>query len=244
MAADAASILAALQDVDVERQARAADTALAQRVLALKQYQHRRCDRSHAESLGDPRFSAAARFFLDDLYGPQDFSARDAQFARIVPALVRLFPQEIVETVQSMAALHVLSERLDTAMARHLSSPALSRVDYVSAWQATGQADARRRQLAQVMALGEQLARYTRHRWLRHSLRLMRKPAQAAGLGDLQAFLERGFDTFAAMRDASDFLARVQQRETALMQRLFEADAVAAATGPTPAVTDAIGQLP
>ena len=37
---------------------------------------------------------------------------------------------------------------------------------------------------------------------LRNSLRLMRGPAQVAGLGDLQAFLESGFETFRAMRGA------------------------------------------
>ena len=46
---------------------------------------------------------------LDELYGPQDFSDRDAQFARVVPALVRLFPQELVETVAVLARLHALS---------------------------------------------------------------------------------------------------------------------------------------
>ena len=35
---------------------------------------------------GDARYAGAARFFLDELYGPGDFSQRDAQFARVVPA--------------------------------------------------------------------------------------------------------------------------------------------------------------
>ncbi len=60
----------------------------------------------------------AARFFLDDLYGPEDFTRRDEQFARVVPGLVRLFPQEIVGTVISLGELHALSEQFDTAMAR------------------------------------------------------------------------------------------------------------------------------
>jgi hypothetical protein len=57
-----------------------------------------------------------------------------------------------------------------------------------------------------MLAVGTALDRYTRNPLLRHSLRLMRGPAQAAGLGVLQAFLERGFDTFGEMRGATEFL--------------------------------------
>ena len=114
----AASILGHLQQVDAERSHRAADQALAQQVSAVKAYQRERFSRTHADLLAHPRYAAAARFFLDDLYGPQDFAERDAQFARIVPALVRLFPHEVVATVESLAELHALSESLDSAMAR------------------------------------------------------------------------------------------------------------------------------
>jgi hypothetical protein len=49
----------------------------------------------------------------------------------------------------------------------------------------------------------------------------MRGPASAAGLGILQAFLERGFDTFRDMRGAQEFLATVTLRERELAARLF-----------------------
>ena len=49
------------------------------------------------------------------------------------------------------------------------------------------------------MKLGQDLTRFTRMPGLRMMLRMMRKPAQAAGLGALQHFLETGFDTFGAM---------------------------------------------
>ena len=104
MAADQDSILRELGRVEAERQARQRDPRLAARVLALKRYQQARFARTHADLLADARYGPAARFFLEDLYGPQDFAERDAQFARIVPALVRMFPQEIVETVQSLVA--------------------------------------------------------------------------------------------------------------------------------------------
>lgn len=244
MAADQDSILRELGRVEAERQARQRDPRLAARVLALKRYQQARFARTHADLLADARYGPAARFFLEDLYGPQDFAERDAQFARIVPALVRMFPQEIVETVQSLVALHALTETLDGRMAAALSTDEPDRASYVQAWQQVGSRAEREQQLAEVLALGEQLDRYTRRALLRQSLRLMRGPARAAGLGALQQFLERGFDTFGAMRGAQDFLARVQQRESVLMNRLFESDAVAMVTSGAPRVTEVIGQLP
>ena len=73
---------------------------------------------------------------------------------------------------------------------------------------------------------------------------MMRGPARAAGLAALQTFLERGFDTFAAMKGAEPFLDAVQGREQAAIQRLFAPDAVAAATANVLNVDDPIGQLP
>lgn len=75
------------------------------------------------------------------------------------------------------------------------------------------------------MAVGESLDRLTRKPLLRQSLRLMRGPAQMAGLGALQTFLETGFDTFRAMRGATEFLSTVRQREDRLARGLFQADA-------------------
>ena len=69
------------------------------KVLLLKAFQRQRFARTYEDLLDTPRYGAAARFFLDELYGPTDFTRRDAQFARVVPALVRLFPPEVVETV-------------------------------------------------------------------------------------------------------------------------------------------------
>ena len=239
----ATRILQSLAAVDVERRKRADAPPLAGDVAALKAYQQARFARTHASLLAHPRYGRAANFFLNELYGPQDFTQRDAQFSRIVPALVRLFPADTVATVESLAAVHALSERLDTAMAIHLGGAAPTRSSYVRAWQATGEAAARARQIELVMSVGEALDRHTRSFVLRASLKAMRGPARAAGMGALQTFLEGGFDAFGAMGGAREFLAAIESRETALARRLFDPAAVAAATGPV-AADDVLAQLP
>lgn len=233
--AHADAILASLAAVEHERERRLGDLALAQRVNAVKRYQQARFRLTHADFMANPRYGAVAHFFLEELYGPADFAQRDAQFARIVPALVRLFPPEIVGTVRELAELHALSESLDTALAQALPSERLEAKAYVLGWRGAGRAQDRERQVALTLAIGTALDRYTRMPVLTASLRLMRGPARAAGLSELQAFLERGFETFKGMGGAEDFLAAIGERERSLAAQLFEADVDAVA---------ASGQLP
>ncbi len=242
MSADASAILDQLRAVEFERARRAADPEFAATVVQLKHYQQRRFSRTYADLLASDRYRAAATFFLDDLYGPRDFSERDAQFARVVPTLAKLFPDEIVETVRTLAELHALSERLDSTMASFLLGRPIDAAAYLGAWQRTGDAPGRERQIALTLAIGATLDRLTRKPLLRRSLHLMRAPARAAGLGDLQRFLESGFDTFREMRGAQEFLDVVGTRERSLAASLFGAS-VAFATSDS-RVQVALGQLP
>ena len=99
-----------------------------------------------------------------------------------MPALVRLFPEDVVKTVKALSELHAISERLDTRMARNLDSPDITARNYVSAWQATGGAADREMQVGLTLTVSDRLDGFTRSLIMRNSLRLMRQPAQAAGL--------------------------------------------------------------
>jgi hypothetical protein len=212
-----------LHAVAALRRARSDDPALAERTLRIKRFQHERFRRSYADLLARPDLRTAATFFLDELYGPRDFSARDAQFERIVPALVRMLPAEIMGTVRQLSELHALSERLDHRMSKCFGDGVeVDRWTYRAAWQATGEPAARRTQIDLMMAIGQALSRYTRSPWLRSVLRMMRGPAGLAGLAALQQFLERGFDTFRGLPDPQGFLDTIARREAAIADWLFE----------------------
>lgn len=231
---DAATILTSLRVVEQERNRRAEDPGLAARVHAVKAYQEARFRHTYADLLVHPRYGAAARFFLEELYGPQDFTRRDAQFARVVPALVRLFPHEVVETVAALGALHALSETLDGAMGSTLTDGFVDATRYTAAWQTVGRREDRRAQIELTLTVGRSLDRYTSVPMLALSLKMMRGAARAAGLSELQAFLEKGFDTFKAMRGAGEFLELVEQREGTLMRDLFDNPLAAAMSGRLP----------
>lgn len=201
--------------------------AMAAAIAAIKQLQSLRFCATYADFLASPRHEAATRFFLDELYGEHDFSERDAQFGRIASGIENLFPAAVGQLAIDLAETHALSERLDHEMARHwlaLGDDLADSERYVQCWRATGEPAHRSRQLAVVLHMGQELQRLTRIKSLLIALKMMRKPSRLAGLSSLQHFLERGFEAFAAMGSASEFLAAIETREHAWITAMFEVD--------------------
>lgn len=206
--------------------------ALAAGIATVKRFQAARFTRTYADVLASGPYKGAARFFVDELYSGRDFTERDAQFSRIAGALQTFFPKNVVATAVALAQLHALTEEIDHEMGRVWVGSEASSTDetqrYMQVWCAVGRHEDRSRQLARVLEVGNELDRLTRLPGLRLTLRMMRRPAQAAGLSSLQSFLETGFDTFGAMSGkgsgARDFLALIQTRESALIEALFSGD--------------------
>jgi hypothetical protein len=221
MAGTAQAIQQHLDRVNMLRGARLANEGLARRVAAVKRYQHARFSRDYAGLIASTRYGAAAGFFLEDLYGPMEFGDRDAQFERVIPAMGKLLPDEVMHTVVQLAELHALSEDLDQQMALALDADDVEAGSYRAAWLSVGRREDRERQVSLLIAIGDALDRHTRHAWLRTTLKLMRGPARAAGLSQLQSFLERGFAAFAAMGNAQEFLAIIAANERQQILDMF-----------------------
>ena len=236
MDASAHQIHDALQAVSQLRQQHAADPALAQASATIRRFQARRFQASYADLMHSPRYKAAAAFFLQELYSDKNYAERDQQFARIANTIARIFPQTVVNTAAALAETHALTEQLDDLMARqwladraeHPQSSECAR--YIRCWRGVGDAAARQRQLDVVLHLGHALNRLTNTLGLRTLLKMMRRPAAAAGLTTLQQFLETGFDAFAGMRGADNFLKVIAERESAWIRSLFDDDLVACET--------------
>jgi hypothetical protein len=190
--------------------------------MAVKGLQTERFERDYADLLQGGEFSAPLRFFLEELYGPVDYSRRDQQFERIAPAVSEFFPTEVSRTVEDLVALHALSETLDLAMAREATRLGrdVDAQSYRAAWQKLDCSIERQRQLSLVLSLGTQLGSLTRRRLLRRMLGMMRVPARVAGLEDLQSFLERGFDAFSGMSNPEVLMRTIETRETRFLQTM------------------------
>lgn len=197
------------------------------RLAELKAWQARRLQASYADIAAQPRFRAATAFFLDDLYGPRDFSSRDEAMLRIVPVMSRILPDFALETAALAVELEALSEDLDHRVAHALTEAHIDDVSYGLAYRKASTRRERERQIDLIVAVGERIDALVRKPLVYRTLKLMRRPAHMAGLAELQDFLERGFEAFRGMKGADGFLALIRERETRILNALFSGETVA-----------------
>lgn len=191
------------------------------RLAELKAWQSQRLAESYADISSQPRYRSATAFFLDDLYGPKDFSGRDQEMMRILPTMSRILPASAVETAALAIELEALSEDLDQRLAKALPAGPITDASYANAYRDSSSREERERQIALIDAVGHRLDSLVKKPLVFSTLKLMRQPARVAGLSDLQDFLERGFASFREMKGADGFLALLRSRETEILNRLF-----------------------
>ncbi len=194
--------------------------------LKLRAWQAARLARTYADLLASPRMGLAATFFLTDLYNADNLGKVGANVRRLAPAMQRILPADGLETVIEAFELEVLSEELDLAVAVALGAEAvkLTAASYGTAYRKVGRRADRERQIDFIEDLGKSLDRLVHRPLIGTTLLLMRKPAQLAGLDDLQDFLQRGYAAFHKLGSADEFLALVVGRERNLLRALFACD--------------------
>jgi len=195
----------------------------------LRRWQSRRLEASFDRFLRDPQRRPAAQFFLTDVYNERDFTQRDADIARVLPMMQRLLPASLQETVADAIELGLLTHALDLRMAQVLEEiggrrPRLDATLYARAYRAAGLRRLRAYQIDLIARVGLGLSLALGLPGVAMLLRLSRTPARAAGLSQLQGFLERGFEAFDRLGDARDFIAEIEQDERAISRRLFAGD--------------------
>lgn len=193
----------------------------------VRRWQARRLEASFDRFLSDPRRRPAAQFFLNDVYNDRDFSRRDADIARVLPMMQRLLPGAMLETLGDSIELGVLTHAFDLRMAQVLGALAPRRriLDaglYAVAYRHSGLPRLRSHQIDLISHVGLGLGRALHMPGMAMLLKLSRGPARAAGVSELQGFLERGYAAFAQLGDARAFIGEIEADERAVSRRLFE----------------------
>jgi hypothetical protein len=201
-----------------------AETAVARK--ALRSWQAGRLARTHADFLASAEYADAARFFLNDIYGTTELANRDIVLRKVAPIMTKTLPVSGLEAIADAIELDALSEDFDAAMVASLGDDIL-RIDaaaYGRAYRAVGRREDRRRQIDLIDHLGASLERLTQQRFIGAALAAMRKPADIAGFGELQKFLERGYGAFRKMKSVAPFLGAIVARERVVSEALFAGD--------------------
>jgi len=194
---------------------------------ALTKWQARRLEHTYCDLWTQDRYRPAVEFFLADLYGANDYSARDEGVERVYPIMSRMMPNAALDVLALGIELHALSQELDLDMIAMIwgEMNAGERLDaevYAEAYRRCGDVDERRRQIALVEEVGRSLDDVVFRPLVYNAVRLARTPARLAGFNALHDFIERGFEAFRHMRGAGEFLDVVTERETAVMVAILD----------------------
>lgn len=195
------------------------------RLAELKRWQAARLAKTYEDYASLPRYAQATAFFLDDLYGVKDFSGRDQEMLRILPAMARILPASAVDTASRAIELEALTEDLDQRLAAALAKGPITDESYANAYRATSTRAERERQIDLIDHVGRNLDALVAKPFVGTTLKLMRQPARVAGLAGLQDFLEHGFQAFRRMKGAGEFLGALRDRETAILNGFFSGKA-------------------
>jgi hypothetical protein len=192
----------------------------------LRRWQAQRLARTYADLAADRRYAAATAFFLSDIYGERDFAERDRAVERAYPWMRKTLPKAAFAPIERAMELHDLSVKLDAELCTELLEglgvkDRITEAAYAEAYRRCDNRAQRLRQIELVVAVGTDLDKVVGKPLLHRMLALSRKPARAAGFGELQEFLERGFDAFRHMDGAAGFLKTIETREKAILERLF-----------------------
>lgn len=206
-------------------QLKAASPTLTHIIDELADWQTKRLKHTHHDLYTNNNFRDGIDFLLAELYGSEDFSARDRDLERVFPKLVKLLPDALLDTVANLIELNLLTQRLDFGIAEYLSRNGLSKPitedNYLTAYRATATIEQRKRQLSLVQNAGNLLDKHARNPLLRLSLNMTRRPANRAGLGALHSFLQRGLDAFFAMDDVDILMQTLIDRESQILFRIY-----------------------
>jgi len=192
----------------------------------VRRWQALRLEASFDHFLRDPKRRPAAQFFLSDVYNDHDFSRRDADIRRVLPMMQRLLPNTLLATVADAIELGILTHAFDLRLAQVLGeiAPRRRKLDadlYAQAYRVAGLPRLRGHQIDLITRVGNGLGRALRMPGVATLLKLSRGPAKAAGLAELQGFLERGFAAFEQLGEVRGFIAEIEQDERDVAERLF-----------------------
>ncbi len=226
----AADLLVQLRKLEEVSHRRVNGNDLPPQLAMFRAWQAQRLATTYADLLHSKRYGPACRFFLEDIYGQQNFAQRDHDIVRIHNFMLRFLPASVLGPLTKAIELNSLTMELDEQLLRVLVddlgvTDSVTPEQYAEGYRICDNYDERRRQIEMIGEVGRGIVRLVRIPFLGLTLRLTRRPAQRGGWYEMQGFLERGFSAFKRMGGKADtFLNTLQQREMQILDQIFHGD--------------------
>lgn len=190
-------------------------------IQSLQRWQCKRLLATHSDMAQQAAYAKAMTFFVEELYGPKDFSQRDADLLRVIPKLAKALPKKAMLAVEQALWLNALSFELDMAMAQSLNGAPVTRENYALAYRKVGRNECRVEQINIVANLGAQLSDVVGIPGISLLIKLSRGPAKLAGLLSMYDFLYKGYMAFKDLGDVNAFINPMIELETKLNAQLL-----------------------
>ena len=195
------------------------------RLAMLQGYQRQRLLDTHNHLVANPATEPAARFLIDDVYGGRDLKPVAIDIRRAIDKAMRLLPARVMETSATVLEAAILTQELDEGLtdvlADRLDQP-LDDASWCGAYREMGRPELRALQLSMIEEIGPHLDRYVRSRMIQATFRLVRRPAHAAGFGNLYDFLDLGFGAMQGIPSCGALLQQVAAVEQQIMQQVLD----------------------
>lgn len=190
----------------------------------------------YADLRGRAGYGPAIDFVISDLVGP-GIADRDRELEKVVPLMSRLLPGGALAALATAMELNArileinlgISAQLEDAIA---AGEHICERRYCEATRAVSGFDDFVELIGMTREAGLSLERIVALPMIAPLLKSMRGPARLAGVGDLQAFLEKGLTTFKQVDDIHAFLEVLEQRMEDVFRRIFLEDIDALSTAP------------
>jgi hypothetical protein len=224
-----ANPLQALLNIEKMRHERIETSGLDPKAALLRRWQSSRLARTYEDLLAHPRYAPACRFFLDDLYGPRDFSQRDYDLTRMYEFARTFVPDSLISPLARTVELHFMTQALDARLLDVLMNrlgvtDTITSALYAEGYRVCDNYTDRAKQIDMIVEIGELLDRLVRIPLIGTAVVVARGPAKRAGWVELTDFLERGYNAFKHMKGATFFLSAVRQREMRILDKIFAND--------------------
>lgn len=192
--------------------------------LALQIFQSERLRRDYDDLAEIAQYEPVGEFFFTEMYGPRDFSARDAG-ARRIQHILHLLPGVHLHDIEEVLDLLELTNRLDDELARLMlarhTGTSFDEATYDAAYRAADNYDLRLRQLALINKSLHNVFRLSRSALLGVGLHRSRLLARLAGIEAAHGFLVKGYDALRGVSDITQFADTVYRRELARLNRIY-----------------------
>ncbi len=192
---------------------------------ALQEFQAMRLESTYADLKQDPEYREFGRFFFEEIYGPEDFSFRDASIRKLHGALKGKVHKGVVAAVDRVLEFQELSEDLDDRMTAEMietgAGPELTMDQYREIYRSLDNYNQRLYQIDLAMDVTRDFFRLSRKWIVGISLKTARSAAHLMGLGRIMDFVHQGYTAIQTISEIEPFIGTVRRRERAFNDEIF-----------------------